>query len=253
VTQAAAPGWRLDMHEAMPSTQDACHAAARAGAPGRLAVLAKAQSRGRGTKGRLWHSPPGNLFLSVLLRPEEPARTTGEWSLLAAVALADALAAILPGASRALALKWPNDVLLHGRKLAGILTEGEAQPDGRLAFLVIGFGVNLASAPDIPDRPAICVAEVAPPPAPEAFAPSLLARLDHWQARRRHQGFAVVRDAWLGRGPAPGAAIVICSGGVTRRGAFAGLDADGSLLLATGARVQAFAAGEVLAELAGAG
>ena len=249
----ASPGWRFAIHDALPSTQDACRDAGRAGVPEGLAVLARRQTEGRGTNGRLWQSPPGNLSLSVLLRPAEPARASGEWSLLAAVALADAMAATLAGCANAVTLKWPNDVLLRGRKVAGILTEGEAGGDGRLAFLVIGFGVNLAVAPEVSDRPVASLAELTEPPAPDVFARALLAQLDRWRRRRMRHGFAAVREAWLTRGPARGAPIALRSGTATRHGAFAGLGSDGSLLLATGARVQAFAAGEVLAAPTGAG
>lgn len=249
---AATQGWRLAVHDSLPSTSDVCRARAADGEPEGLAVLALRQTQGRGTSGRAWQSPPGNLYLSVLLRPAEPARTAAEWSLLAAVALAGALAPLLPD-PLALTLKWPNDVLLHGAKLAGILTESTAVPDGMLDSLVIGFGVNLAAAPDLPDRPTASLAAVAPAPAPEAFARVLLDRLDHWRARRAQVGFAAVRAAWLARGPLPGAPIVLRVGSTTQDGRFAGLGADGSLLLATGSRVRAFAAGEVLAAQAGGG
>ncbi len=247
-----AAGWRLAIHDRLPSTSDLCRARAAEGEAEGLAVLALRQTQGRGTGDRSWQSPPGNLYLSVLLRPAEPLRTAAEWSLLAAVALASTLAPLLPD-TRALALKWPNDVLLDGAKLAGILTESTAAPAGTLDSLVIGFGVNLAVAPELPDRSTACLAVVAPAPEPVAFARSLLDRLDHWRARRAKEGFAPVRAAWLAYGPLPGTPIVLRVGATTREGRFAGLGADGTLLLATGPQVQAFAAGEVLAALAGGG
>ncbi|MDA8251421.1 MAG: biotin--[acetyl-CoA-carboxylase] ligase [Rhodospirillales bacterium] len=242
--------WRLAVHDCLASTSDFCRERALSGEPDGLAVLARRQTGGRGTAGRSWQSPAGNLYLSVLLRPVEPARTAAQWSLLAAVALVETLAALLPD-PQALALKWPNDVLLHGRKLAGILSETAAAADGMVDFLVIGFGVNLAVAPPVPDRPTACLAERVPPPAPEAFARALLDRLDRWQAAREAEGFAPVRTAWLAHGPAQGAPIVLRSGATTREGGFAGLAADGSLLLATAGGIGAFAAGEVLAPAAG--
>jgi BirA family biotin operon repressor/biotin-[acetyl-CoA-carboxylase] ligase len=241
--------WRLSVHEALASTSDLCRDRALAGEPAGLAVLARRQTAGRGTKGRRWESPAGNLFLSVLLRPAMPAQDVAQWSLLAAVALADALAPLLPD-PRALALKWPNDVLLHGRKLAGILAEGAAS-GGRADFLVIGFGVNLAVAPDLPDRPTACLLQAAPAPAPEAFAPALLDQLDRWADVQAREGFAPVRAAWLARGPDRGEPIRLRLGPATWAGAFAGLGADGSLLLAAAGGVRAFVAGEVLATGAG--
>ncbi len=243
--------WRLSVHEALASTSDLCRARAEAGEPAGLAVLARRQTAGRGTRGREWQSPAGNLFLSVLLRPCTQAPELAQWSLLAAVALADALAPRLPD-PRALLLKWPNDVLLHGRKLAGILTEGAAA-GGRAEFVVIGFGVNLAVAPALPDRPTACLAEVAPAPAPEAFAPVLLDHLARWVAVQARDGFAPVRTGWLARGPDCGMPIRLRLGPTTCDGRFAGLGPDGSLLLAAGSGVRAFLAGEVLAGGAGGG
>jgi len=245
--------WRLEAHDLLPSTSDVCRQRAlEGGAPDGLAVLARQQSSGRGTNGRTWRSPAGNLYLSVLLRPEEPARVAAQWSLLSAVAVAETIAAHLP-AQPDLALKWPNDVLLRGRKTAGILTEMSARADGMLDYLVIGVGVNLAVAPGDTDRPTACLAECAPPPAPEAFARSLLDAIDAWDAVRAREGFSAVRAAWLARGPVPGMPLQLRFGTEMRYGRFAGLAPDGGLLLATEAGVRAFAAGEVMAPQTGGG
>lgn len=237
--------WRLAIHDSLPSTSDFCRVRALSGEPEGLAVLAEHQTQGRGTNGRAWQSPPGNLYLSMLLRPAEPVRSAAQWSLLAAVAVANALAPWLPD-PQALMLKWPNDVLLHGAKLAGILTESAAAPDGSLDFLIIGFGVNVAIAPAVPDRPTACLAQVGPPPALEVCARSVLDQVDRWRDVRAREGFGAVRAAWLACGPQEGAPVTLRLGATTRQGRFAGLAADGSLLLATGGGVQAFAAGEVL-------
>ncbi|MDA8253939.1 MAG: biotin--[acetyl-CoA-carboxylase] ligase [Rhodospirillales bacterium] len=245
MTEGRHTTFRLSIHDSLPSTSDLCRARALDGEPDGLAVLARRQTRGRGTNGRAWQSPEGNLYLSVLLRPQEEARDTGQWSLLAAVALAESLAPLLPD-PRALTLKWPNDALLHGRKLAGILTEAASGPDGMLSFLVVGMGVNLAVAPRLPDRPTACLAEVVPPPAPEAFARQLLSSLQTWREVRARDGFARVRDAWLARGPRPAAPLQVRLGATTAEGGFAGLGPDGSLLLATAAGIRTFVAGEVV-------
>ncbi len=236
--------WRLQSFALLASTQDLCRQLAEAGEPGHLAVLAERQSAGRGTQGRGWDSPEGNLFLSVLLRPPARAREVGRWGLLAAVALADTVAALLPD-SVSLRLKWPNDLLLDGRKLAGILTESAAGLDGGLDWVVIGFGVNLATAPDLPDRATACLAERLPPPPPESFATDLLARLDTWRARQDADGFAAVRAAWLRYAPEPGSPLTLRLSGQTVDGAFAGLSEDGRLLLESADGVHAFASGEI--------
>lgn len=237
--------WRLEFFDVLASTSDQCRCRAAAGEPEGLAVVARAQSAGRGSRGRGWASPAGNLFLSALLRPGERARDAAQWSLLAGVALAEALAPYVPD-SVALRLKWPNDVLLAGKKLAGILVDSGAGADGELDWLVIGIGVNLAVAPEVPWRGVACLADVAVPPAPEAFAPALLARMDHWREIRRREGFAPVRAGWLAHASAPGSRVTLRRGDALLAGDFAGLGDDGALLLETGGRVRAFATGEVL-------
>ncbi len=237
--------WRLVVHDVLPSTSDLCRARAAAGEPAGLAVLARRQTQGRGSRGRGWESPPGNLYLSALLRPAQPAREAGQWSLLAGLALVEALAAHL-SATAPLALKWPNDVLLGGRKLAGILIDSAEDGHGALAWVVIGMGANLAVAPEVPGRVAACLAEFAPAPDPLAFAWTVLARLAHWQRVRSEHGFAAIRAGWLSRAPAPGAPVAFRLGERVIEGAFAGLGEDGSLLLATARGIQAFGAGEVL-------
>lgn len=238
-----APPWRLRSFGLLASTQDMCRALAQAGEPGHLAVRADRQSAGRGTRGRSWESGVGNLFLSALLRPQSPAHEATRFALLAGVALAETAAAVLPD-PRCLRLKWPNDLLLDGRKLAGILTESAATPDGRLDWLVIGFGMNLAAAPSIPDRPTACLADHAPPPAPEAFALDLLASLDRWLNLYALGGFAAVRAGWLRYAPDPGSPLSVRMPGGSIEGSFAGLGEDGRLLLRSGGDVRAFAAGE---------
>jgi BirA family biotin operon repressor/biotin-[acetyl-CoA-carboxylase] ligase len=238
------PSWRLEIHEALPSTAALCRARAAAGEPDGLAIMARAQTAGIGTRGRTWLGGAGNFFLSVLLRPGGAARDAGQWSLLAGVALAEALAHVLPG-DVVLRLKWPNDVLVEGAKVAGILAESAAGPAGELAWLAVGFGVNLATAPDVPDRAVTCVARHTPPPAPEAFAATLLAAIGRWREVAARDGFAPVRAAFLERAWTRGTPLVLHTGVRTVTGAFAGLADDGALLLEADGRLRAFAAGEV--------
>ena len=235
-------GFRLEIHESLPSTSDLLLERARGGEPEGLAILARRQTAGRGTAARRWESPSGNLYLSLLLRPGGPIREAPQWALLAAVALAETLAPLLPDA-QALRLKWPNDALLHGAKLAGILAEASADAEGRVAWLVLGIGVNLAHAPALPDRP---TAALPPPaPAPEDVAASLLQAIDRWRAIHAQNGLAPVRAAWSALGPAPGAPLTVRQGGSMLTGRFAGLGEDGSLLLATDAGLRAIVAGEI--------
>lgn len=218
--------WRLEIHEALPSTSDHLAAAAAAGAAEGLAVLALRQTAGRGRAGRTWATPPGNLALSVLLRPGGQAGEAPQWALLAGVALAEAAAEIDPEPAL-LRLKWPNDLLRQGAKVGGILVESALTPEGGVGWIGIGIGANLAEAPPVPDRPIARLGAVEPA---EAFAQRVLARLDHWRAVRAAAGFGPVRQAWLARGPALGQPVSV-RGAAIPGGTFAGLASDGALLL----------------------
>ncbi len=230
--------WRLKTYEVLPSTSDLCSTLAEAGEPAGLAVLAREQTRGRGSRGRDWTAPPGNLNLSVLIRPREPMASIAQWSLLAAVALSEALAPIAE-----LHVKWPNDLLLDGRKVAGILLDSADDGQGGVAWLVIGMGVNLSQTPD-PHDPGVASLGTTEPP--EKVAARVLERLDVWSRVRTLEGFAPVRAAWLSRAQEIGAFVSLRVGQDRLGGQFAGLGEDGSLLLRTGGRVHAFTTGEVM-------
>ena len=244
----AAQSWRLTVHDELPSTSDLCRSLAQAGEPEGLAILARRQVQGRASHGRSWSSPPGNMYLSILLRPNTPIRQGGLWSLLAAVALADAVAPLLPDPST-LTLKWPNDLLLNGRKMAGILVDSHATQTGILDWLVIGLGLNLATAPQLPDRPSACLADATTPPPPETMAEHVLDRLAFWRDNFRRDGFAPVRTAWLARARNLGSEVTLRQGANDIVGRFAGLGDDGSLLLDADGKISAFAAGEVRLQL----
>jgi BirA family biotin operon repressor/biotin-[acetyl-CoA-carboxylase] ligase len=241
----AGAAWRLEEYASLGSTSDTVRARALVGEADGLAVLALRQTQGRGTQGKTWVAPEGNLNLSVLMRPR--AGTAGQWALACGVALQQAVAAFLPDAS-VLALKWPNDLLLQGRKLAGILVEAEAGEDGVPAWLCVGFGVNLAAAPLLPERPTACLAELVAPPAPRELAEAVLDALAEWRVVLEGQGFGRLRTAWLNATCPPGTALRVARGGLVAEGAFDGLAEDGALLLRTAEGTARFYAGEVMAE-----
>jgi BirA family transcriptional regulator, biotin operon repressor / biotin---[acetyl-CoA-carboxylase] ligase len=243
---ALPPGWRLRVEESLPSTSDLVLRLAAAGEPEGLAVLARRQTAGRGRDGRAWQSPPGNLFLSLLLRPDASAREAPLWALLGAVALAEALEPSLPDPS-ALRLKWPNDLLFGGAKLAGMLCESAATQDGRIEWLVVGLGANLAVAPEVAGRATSCLADVGPPPAPEAVAARILHAVEAWRATIAAGGAAALIAAWMRRGPAPGERLTLRAGRGETSGLYRGLDQDGALLLETEGRTRRFATGELAA------
>lgn len=233
MSQAA---WRLHVYESLASTSDLCRTLAAEGEPDGLAVLARRQTAGRGSRGREWSSDPGNFALSVLIRPSDRPRDAGLWALLAGVAVAQSLD------RDDVVLKWPNDLLLGGAKCGGILVETAVGASGGLDWLVIGMGVNLTRVPDIEGRR---LAAIGARTTPEALAERVLERLAHWRRLRLLDGWAPIRTAWLARAVPLGGLMTWRQGDHEIAGAFAGLGEDGSLLLATGGRVHAFSSGEI--------
>ena len=196
---SAAPGARLISFDDVGSTNAEAFARARAGERGPLWITARRQTAGRGRRGRAWVSEPGNLYVSLLLTDPAPPQRAAELSLVAALAVHDAITERAGVLGPRLALKWPNDVLCDGAKLAGILVEGEALPAGPLA-VVIGIGVNCAHHPADTAYPATNLAEAGAVVAPESLLQALIntmaRRLAEWD---RGENFAAVRAAWLKR------------------------------------------------------
>lgn len=222
MSAVAPPPWRWQVHDSVASTQDLAIAAARAGTT-RLAVLAMQQTGGRGSRGRAWIAPAGNLNLSVAFRPNDAWPAPGYWAMLAGVCLFDALAHHTDG----LMLKWPNDVLLHGAKLGGVLIDSSLRADGRLDWVVIGLGANLAEAPRIEARTTASLPP--PPPAPRDVAAHVLENLDRFAS-------ANIRAEWLARAHPKGTEIDVVMGGCHIHGRFEGVTEAGELLLEGHAR-----------------
>ena len=215
-----------------PSTNDRLKQRARAGAAEWTVVLADAQTAGRGRQGRRWSSPPGNLYLSVLLRPAPPSARWSVLPLVAGLALAEALAAEGLEAR----LKWPNDVMVGGRKVGGILAEASSGADG-LESVVLGIGVNVAVRPhDLPPEVAASVTcveeELARAVDRLAIASAVLTRLTVWYHALAREGPPVVQSAWRARAvPWWGRAVEAQSGGHRLRGIARDLDEGGALIL----------------------
>ena len=236
--------WRLERYETLASTSDLCLARAKVGEAAGLAVLAAAQTAGRGSRGRHWVAPAGNLNLSVLLRPGTPAAEAGLFALLAGLAVAEALQRFLPSAAWAM-LKWPNDILLDDAKLGGILIDA-APVAGVLDWLVVGIGVNLVTAPRLEGRATTTLRAHGGNVAAADAAAAVLDRLAAWLAVLRDGGAAAVRAAWLARAHPLGAVLALHAGGETRQGEFAGLSSTGALLLRRGGETETINTGEVL-------
>jgi BirA family biotin operon repressor/biotin-[acetyl-CoA-carboxylase] ligase len=235
-------GFTLHAHDEIDSTNEEARRLAAAGAPHGTVVWARRQTAGRGRRGRSWVSEPGNLFVSFLLRPSRPAAEAAQISFLSALAVGEALDRFRP-VDTALAYKWPNDVLLDGSKVSGILLESAAGGPSGLAWLVVGIGINLAHHPDDVERPA---AHVGAGAKPEAVLAVLAERLAHWLARWEREGFGPARDVWLARAAGLGGPVTVRLANETLDGLFEGLGPDGTLalLLPDGSR-RAIAAGDV--------
>lgn len=241
---AAAVQTRLIAYDTVDSTNASALALARAGEYGPFWLVARQQAAGRGRRGRRWDSPAGNLYASLLLTDPSPPEHAAQLSFVAALALHDALVELAPSRSADFGLKWPNDVLCGGRKVAGILIEGEGSPH---FIVVIGMGVNCVAHPPQAEFPATDLGAAGlTVSAPELFRPlsgAMQRRLAQWD---RGQGFAAVRADWIARAVGLDGPLRVR---LTRReieGRFAGLDADGRLILRrSDGNLETVAAGDV--------
>jgi BirA family biotin operon repressor/biotin-[acetyl-CoA-carboxylase] ligase len=230
------------------STNDVARELAEGGREGDLFVVADRQTAGRGRLGRSWQSPPGNLHASLLLRPDRPLAGAASLSLVLALVLAETLEALSAG-RLAPTVKWPNDVLANGAKLAGILLEGAADARGRCQWLIAGIGVNVAwsPGPEVVGYPTTDLRHeglgaIGPEELLEALAAPLRAALEVWAA----QGFAPFRERWSARTTRRGEPIELRLGSRVVDGTFAGIDPDGAILLARASgEVERFTAGEL--------
>jgi BirA family transcriptional regulator, biotin operon repressor / biotin---[acetyl-CoA-carboxylase] ligase len=213
------------------STNDEARRLASSGAAADLLVItATEQTAGRGRRGRSWVSPPGNLHLSLLIALDRPLAEAAQVGFAAALALAEALAGLVPAAD--VRCKWPNDVLCDGRKVAGMLLE--AAGDG---WLVLGIGVDVERAPPPGEAlyPAVALAELGYEGGTDAVLAAFCRCFGPWLERWRAEGFAALRAAWLARARGLGEAAVVRLEHETLTGTFAGLDDEGALLLDQGA------------------
>lgn len=195
-------------------------ALAREGAAEGTWLRAERQTGGRGRQGRDWHSPSGNLYASTLVRIRDGDPPAPSLALTAAVALHEAVHAYAP--DHQVAIKWPNDLLVDGAKLSGILLERADDA------VVIGFGVNLAHHPEGLDRPATSLAaSTGAAPEPADFLETLAESFSRWLSRWRGEGILPIRNRWLLAAHPVGTALSTSEG----EGLFDGLTEAGSLRL----------------------
>lgn len=237
-----------DIHyfESLASTSTTAREYARNGCPEGTVIIAETQTHGRGRLGRTWESPPfRNLYTSIVLRPTiEPAQAP-QIALVAGLATAEA--AIAAGAPAK--IKWPNDVLIEGRKTAGLLAEMDSDGD-TLHAVILGIGVNLNLAHDeLPEElrsKATSLAEARKQPVERhTFADLLLSALEERYDQFLGDGFAAVREAWDGLSSLRGQRVEVDANGVKHAGKAVGLDADGALLLTEKGETTRVVAGDV--------
>ncbi|NVO16469.1 MAG: biotin--[acetyl-CoA-carboxylase] ligase [Rhodoplanes sp.] len=213
------------------------------GEHGPLWITAERQTAGRGRRGRVWASESGNLHASLLLADPAPIPQASQISFVAALAVHDAVAAVAPAVAARLTLKWPNDLLCGGKKLAGILVEGETRHG---LTVVVGIGIDCRHHPDDTLYPATDLlaegADVSAAAMFSALSGAMQARLAEWE---RSLGFPGIRAAWLARGPAPGTPLKVRFEETETTGLFETIDEHGNLLITGAEGVHRIAAGDV--------
>lgn len=227
-----AAGYRLLACESLDSTNERARRLAREGAPDGVVVWARRQTAGRGRQGRQWHSPEGNLYCSIVLRPDMPAAAAAQFTFVAALALGDAVSGVIPHGVD-LRYKWPNDILLDERKAAGILLESSGIAAGCLDWLVVGTGLNMEAYPQIEGQyPATSLRALGAGP---LDVKDMLERyvdgFAHWRMKWQNEGLPAIRDAWLRRAARLGERITVRLPQEELSGRFEGLDESGALLL----------------------
>jgi BirA family biotin operon repressor/biotin-[acetyl-CoA-carboxylase] ligase len=240
-------GYRLVRMETVDSTNAEARRRAKAGEPGPLWIWSARQSQGRGRGGREWISRPGNLFASLLIGVNAPQRVAGQIALLAGIVAYDTIAKLIAYEGRSeLLLKWPNDILLAGEKLAGVLLENVGSPVESRSVVVIGTGINLASHPENLPQPAISLSAYDIMVTPGDALEVLAATTHEWLARWGEGScFPTIRRAWLDRAGPAGRPLRVKVEGEETEGVYGGLDADGALRLMTPDGEYRIAAGDV--------
>ncbi|HTO42217.1 MAG TPA: biotin--[acetyl-CoA-carboxylase] ligase [Rhizomicrobium sp.] len=237
-------GYARAHHAVIDSTNEEARRLALSGQAQPIWISADQQTAGRGRRGRVWVSPPGNLAATLLIRPGKPAALCAQLSFVAAIAVHETVAQFAPAAT--IAVKWPNDVLVDGRKIAGILLES-ASTGTVPEWLAIGIGINLAHFPPDTEFPATALAAlgISAPNLQDALT-RLAASFAKWYDVWQEHGFPPVRDAWLARAAGLGTRIRARLADGEYWGMFEGIDETGALILRESVgKTRTIAAGEV--------
>jgi BirA family biotin operon repressor/biotin-[acetyl-CoA-carboxylase] ligase len=216
-----------------------------AGDLGPMWITASSQTAGRGRRGRNWETRVGNLAATYFFTSDQSAGEIAQYAFIAALAVADLAGAYVP--MSAVSVKWPNDVLVSGRKTAGILIESSARPGGGL-WVAVGIGVNLSHPPAEASYPATAFAAhmASPPPSPLEALEKLSEAFERWRLLWRGAGFPPIVEAWTKRAHGLGETCTARLPNETVQGIAEGIDSDGALRLRVAAgRVRRITAGDV--------
>jgi BirA family biotin operon repressor/biotin-[acetyl-CoA-carboxylase] ligase len=238
-------GYALREWDEIDSTNEEARRLAAAGESGPIWLRADRQTAGRGRRGRVWESPQGNLAATLLISPDRPASECAQLSFVTAIAAADAVSSFAPSAD--VKVKWPNDVLVGGKKLAGILLESTSGTSMTPTYLAVGVGMNLAHFPPDMEFPATSLAALGVSvPSASAAVTQLAAQFAKWYDVWMTNGFSPIQDAWLARAAGLGTRIRARLTNEETSGVFEGIDHTGALILReTQDRVRMISAGEV--------
>lgn len=219
--------WRVQLYQSALSTQNHVHDALAAGEAEGAVVQALMQESGRGRHGNQWSSPIGNLYMSILLRPDCGIARAGELAFVVAVALSKAFDDYIEPSKHTKTLKWPNDILINGLKISGILLESSLK-DNQLEGIVLGIGVNIFKAPEL----AVGLNDVAEIPVyVNMVRDNILDKLSYYYEFWQKKGFAPIRTAWLKQAHGLDQPITARLPSESFKGIFKGIDDGGSLIL----------------------
>ncbi len=220
----------IEWLDSVGSTNEEAMQRGASGATGPLWIAACEQTGGRGRSGRNWVSPPGNLYASLLLTYAQPIMTLAQLAFVSALAVHETITRLAPGSKPK--LKWPNDLLVGGAKISGILIESQSAPQNGAHNVVVGIGLNLAHHPTLADRQATSLAALGHPADPAQALAHLAKAFDAWRVVwAEGNGFSHIRSAWLARALDLGTELTVKAGQDVISGRFRGLDTDGAMLL----------------------
>ncbi|MCF8474376.1 MAG: biotin--[acetyl-CoA-carboxylase] ligase [Emcibacter sp.] len=242
-------GYDLRAFDILDSTNVECRRIADTGVAGNIWVTAKSQTMGKGRRGRSWVSDNGNLFASLLYAIDCDLATASEISFVTALAVRDVVADIVQD-NDAVACKWPNDILVRGKKISGILLETAGRGNEIPTHVIIGIGINITDHPEVTLYPATdlksCVGRDV---ALDTVMQNLITSMDHWLCAWKDRGFSVIRKAWKENSYGMGEGITVRLPNEVLEGRFVDLDDHGALILEFNGERRHITAGDIFFEV----